>query len=367
MIVIAVLASCCAISAAEENAEKAKTPERVEVVFVLDSTGSMSGLIEGAKQKIWSIANEIVCRKPAPEVKIGLLTYRDKGDEYVTKMFDLTDDIDAVYGNLMTFKADGGGDTPESVNQALNEAVHKMSWTDGKQQVYRVIFLVGDAPPHMDYQDDVKYEVSCKEALEKNIIINTIQCGTMRDCTPIWQEIAKKGEGEYVQIGQQGDMVIVATPYDEKLAELTKELNATVIGYGSVSQQAGVSSKLGAVTRSSVVVQADRAMFNMASGGKAVQGAGDLVYEMSENSMDLSSLKDEELPANMRDMSEEERQQYVDTQIAKRKEINEKIAEIGKQRADWLTEQSRAKPAANSFDARVSEIISTQMGGAKAD
>ena len=100
---------------------------RVEVAFVLDSTGSMGGLIEGAKQKIWSIANSIIAQKPTPEVRIGLLTYRDRGDEYVTKRFDLTDDIDAVFRNLQSFAADGGGDDPESVNQALHEAVTDFS------------------------------------------------------------------------------------------------------------------------------------------------------------------------------------------------------------------------------------------------
>ena len=89
---------------------------RVEVTFVLDSTGSMGGLIDGAKEKIWSIANDIIARKPTPEVRIGLVTYRDKGDEYVTRRFDLTEDIDSVYRNLQSITADGGGDDPESVN-----------------------------------------------------------------------------------------------------------------------------------------------------------------------------------------------------------------------------------------------------------
>ena len=96
---------------------------------MLDSTGSMGGLIEGAKQKIWSIANSIVAGKPAPEVRIGLVTYRDRGDEYVTKRFDLTADIDTVFENLQSLAADGGGDDPESVNQALDEAVNRLSWS----------------------------------------------------------------------------------------------------------------------------------------------------------------------------------------------------------------------------------------------
>src|SRR5437762_2761800 len=96
---------------------------RIEVCFVLDTTGSMSGLIEGAKQKIWSIANEMISAKPTPELRLGLVGYRDRGDEYVVKTFNLTNDIDAVYANLRGFSAGGGGDTPESVNEALDEAV----------------------------------------------------------------------------------------------------------------------------------------------------------------------------------------------------------------------------------------------------
>src|SRR6476646_9540468 len=91
---------------------------RIEVCFVLDTTGSMSGLIEGAKQKIWSIANEMISAKPTPDIKFGLVGYRDRGDEYVTKIFNLTDDVDDIYAHLQSFRAAGGGDTPESVNEA---------------------------------------------------------------------------------------------------------------------------------------------------------------------------------------------------------------------------------------------------------
>src|SRR5712671_8239886 len=102
---------------------------RIEVCFVLDTTGSMGGLIEGAKQKIWSIANEMISAQPTPELRLGLIGYRDRGDEYVVKSFDLTNDIDAVYADLRGFTAGGGGDTPESVNEALNEAATRMSWS----------------------------------------------------------------------------------------------------------------------------------------------------------------------------------------------------------------------------------------------
>src|SRR5881296_1294635 len=103
----------------------AKKPQ-IEVVFCLDTTGSMGGLIDGAKAKIWAICNQIAGGKPTPDLKVGLVAFRDRGDEYVTKVFDLTDDLDAIYSDLKKFKAAGGGDIPESVNQALDDSVNKV-------------------------------------------------------------------------------------------------------------------------------------------------------------------------------------------------------------------------------------------------
>jgi uncharacterized protein YegL len=149
---------------------------KVEAVFVLDTTGSMSGLIEAAKEKIWSIASTLAAAQPAPEIRIGLVAYRDRGDSYVTRTVDLNSDLDSVYATLMDFRAGGGGDGPESVNQALYDAVHGVSWSQ-EGQAYRVIFLVGDAPPHMDYQDDVKYPDTLEAAKKRGIVVNTVQAG----------------------------------------------------------------------------------------------------------------------------------------------------------------------------------------------
>src|SRR3970040_1001685 len=134
----------------EDVTTSAKIKPVVEVAFVLDTTGSMGPLIEGAKRKIWSIATSIVDANPEAEVRMALVAYRDIGDEYVTKKFDLTTDIQGLYGELLAFRARGGGDWPESVNEALDIAVTKLNWSKGRE-ICRIIFLVGDAPPHMNY------------------------------------------------------------------------------------------------------------------------------------------------------------------------------------------------------------------------
>ena len=91
----------------------------VEMVFALDTTSSMGGMIDGAKRRIWGIVNAIMKSPCRPAVRVGLVVYRDRGDEYVTRVLPLTSDLDLVYTTLMEARADGGGDTPEDVQSAL--------------------------------------------------------------------------------------------------------------------------------------------------------------------------------------------------------------------------------------------------------
>jgi Mg-chelatase subunit ChlD len=240
-----VLAVMACFPASRAGTEPNAPRSGVEVVFVLDSTGSMGALIEGAKRKVWSIANTIVASKIAQEGRIGLISYRDRGDQYITRRYDMDDDLDSVSRHLQSFAADGGGDGPESVNQALAEAVHLMSWTPGPE-VLRIIFLVGDAPPHMDYRDDVPYPQTCREAVQAGLIINTVQCGTNLETRRFWEEIARLAEGAYVALQQSGNMTATTSPYDKEILRLATELNRTVVVYGSNADQELSRGKLAA-------------------------------------------------------------------------------------------------------------------------
>src|SRR5947209_6926742 len=265
---LAVAGLCLGLPAKAADKKDEKKPAKkphVEVVFCLDTTGSMGGLIDAAKQKIWSISNQIASGKPTPELKIGLVAYRDKGDAYITKVFDLSDDLDAVHAKLKTFQAQGGGDEPEHVNQGLFDAVHKIKWSEDKKTL-RIIFLVGDAPPHMDYKDDVKYPETCKKACVKGIVINTIQCGGDAECMRHWKEICAKAEGSYAQVEQSGGVVAVATPYDGKLAEINRELATSTLVYGRGEMKAAGLGKARAAAELAPAPAADRAAFAGKSG-----------------------------------------------------------------------------------------------------
>ena len=290
------LAICFSVQAEDAKKSAPVQPDKaqIEVCFVLDTTGSMGGLIKGAKMKIWSIANEMATAKPTPDIKFGLIGYRDRREAYVTKVYDLTDDIDAIYDHLQKFQAQGGGDTPESVNQAINEAVTKMTWSKSRD-VLKIIFVVGDAPPHMDYKDDLKYADSCVLAMKKDLIINTIQCGSMAQTTPVWQDIARKSEGQFVQIGQTGNMVAIASPFDKDIAKLNRDLGGTVVAYGSARYRHSVNKKLAVAESAPAPASADRAAL-LSKSGKVVAGKGDLLKDLEDESFDLDAVKAEELP-----------------------------------------------------------------------
>jgi Mg-chelatase subunit ChlD len=344
--------------------DRIAAPERpvIEVVFVLDTTGSMSGLIDGAKRKIWSIANQMASGSPTPDIRMGLVGYRDRGDTYITRRHDLTDDIDAIYARLQDFQTGGGGDTPESVNQALHEAVQHMSWTPG-QRVYKVIFLVGDAPPHMDYPDDVPYARSVRLAKRNGIVVNTVQCGGMPVTTPIWQEIASAGTGRFVAIRQDGGMLALATPQDDELARLNRELGDTVVAYGSIGERAEIESKRTLAMAALAPSAASRLAFLSKTGGKVNSGRADLVDAFKDGLVDPKSLDEDALPAPLRALSPAERESFVRGKLEQREKLRARIADVSKQRDAYVAKEQRRLAeagAGDGFDQQVLEAIRTQ-------
>src|SRR3989454_6385531 len=235
MTLLALTLAVTAVSSAPPRVMPSRPP-RVEVAFVLDTTGSMGGLIEGAKRRIWSIARRIGEGRPRPDLRIALVGYRDLGDEYVTRVHDFSRDMDEVHERLMAFQASGGGDTPEHVSAAMGAAVQQLSWS--QRPALQIIFLVGDAPPHLDYQDGHDYARYAKAARARGIAVETVQCGGDPVTARFWQEIASLGGGHYARIDAQGGMPALVTPVDAELARLNGELAGTAGAGGSAAEQA---------------------------------------------------------------------------------------------------------------------------------
>ena len=355
----------------ENNATTVLATERpvVDVVFVLDTTGSMSGLIQTAKDKIWSIATTMASAQPTPTIRIGLVAYRDRGDDYVTRTVDLSEDLDSVYAALMDFQAGGGGDAPESVNAALSQAVNAMSWAQDRQ-AYQAIFLVGDAPPHTDYQDEPQFPEILAVAREKGIVVNAIQCGDVASTVAPWTQIAGLGGGQFFQVEQAGGAVAFATPYDSELAELTARLDATRLYYGTDEEKAAMAAKQSATDKLSALAsdeaKARRGVFNMSAAGRANRlGKNELVAEISSGAVELDDLAPESLPAAMQPMAPAEQRQYLNKLAAEREEVEGRMRKLAESRQDYLEKKvAEAGGAADSLDARLYETIREQAADA---
>lgn len=333
----------------------AQAAKKIELVFALDTTGSMGGLIEAAKEKIWSIATNMAQAQSQPEIKIGLVAYRDRGDAYITKVVELSSDLDTVYSQLMDFKVNGGGDSPESVNQALYDAVHKIKWSED-QETYKAIFLVGDAPPHMDYPNEVQYPKSMTMAVRKGILVNTIQCGSDNQTKAQWRQIASLGQGDYFSVDQNGGAVAVVTPYDKELAKLSDELDSTRLYYGTPEELAKKKAKIDATAKvqeeASVASRARRATFNSSDSGKRnLLGEGDLVEDVKSGRVKLKDIDKDTLPASVAALPAPQQLKLIEETQEKRTEIKRQIQELADQRGDFIKKKlEKAGGAKGSLD-----------------
>lgn len=187
------------------NAVKSDRPV-LDLAFLIDTTGSMGGEIEMVKKKTKDLVAKLASGKPAPIVRVGLVAYRDRGDDYVTKVFPFSDDIDKVVKDITSLSANGGGDTPEALNQGLHAALNELSWSKNKH-ASKLLFLIGDAPPHI-YPGDYKWEDEAKNAISRGIQINAIGCnGLDASGTAIFEKIAKLADGKFEDLAYRREIV----------------------------------------------------------------------------------------------------------------------------------------------------------------
>jgi hypothetical protein len=255
----------------------------------------------------------------------------------------------------------GGNDEPESVNDALHKAVRDMQWSTDPQ-VLRVIFLVGDARPHMDYQDDVKYPATCELANKKGILINTLQCGRLSGTEKVWREIAAKTNGTYSAILQDGGSIKIDTRYDQEITELNLRLNSTIILYGSRAEQANAAKNkelMGALSREAM---ADRSSYMAKSApGAAVTGAGDLVGEIISGRASVDRLDEDKFDSRLQEMPAEERKELIAQKVEERQKIQAELNELVAKRdavvADKLKELEGSE---GSLELNAFEVLEKQ-------
>lgn len=351
------------IAPSPANGEQAKS--HIDLVIAIDVSGSMEQIIAAAQKKIWTIINQMASAKPSPALRIGLIAYRGENEECYGgkgfKVWDLSDDLDKVYQQLMGLKTDNG--ERECVGRAIYEAANSMNWEKSKGTL-RVMFILGNEPANQDSdQQRYGYKVASTAAIKNDININTIYCAQSGEgATPEWKEIAQLADGSFAVIGLEGRIVEIPTPMDAKLVDLNTELNKTYLSYGRAGKekaelQVEMDKAAGAVGGASNLAQRAQA-----KGGEGYNNEKwDLVDAAKKKDFKLDDIKDEELPEELKKLSPEERKAFIDTKAKERKEVQEKIVELGKERDAYIkAELKKQKPQGDEFDQVILKTLQRQ-------
>jgi hypothetical protein len=170
----------------------------LDVAILLDTTGSMGDEIDRIKQTLFNVTERVKGLDRPVDLRFGAVLYRDLGDDYVTRRYPFTSDVKAFDRALRDVTADGGGDMPESLNQGLAEVVHGLTW---REHAARVSFLVADAAPHMDYEQDRPYGDTALAALAAGIRVHTVAASGLDPAgTYVFRQIAQLTRGEFIFI-----------------------------------------------------------------------------------------------------------------------------------------------------------------------
>lgn len=178
---------------------------RLDVAFCIDTTGSMQGEIDTVKATVKSLVAKLTSGQPKPDVRLGLVAFRDINDEYLTKAVPFTENVQEFTGNIQSLNADGGGDGPEEVAAGMHAALNELKW-DTDRKTAKVIFLIGDAPPNNARFNWLK---ETQEASRRGIRINTIGCDELESGggKPAFEKIARQTNGKFETLAYHQEVV----------------------------------------------------------------------------------------------------------------------------------------------------------------
>jgi len=342
--------------------KEAKKP-LVQIAILLDTSGSMDGLIEQAKSQLWRIVNEFAKAKQdgvTPEVQVALYEYGksslSQSSGWVRRIQPLTTDLDKISEELFALRTNGGD---EYCGWVIRDAVNDLAWS-AASDAYKAIFIAGNEP---FTQGPVNYAESCKAAITKGIIVNTIHCGAEAEgINTKWKDGADLADGKYLVIDQNRAVVSIEAPQDKELAKLGVELNKTYLAYG-VEGRSGAGRQISQDVAVATLAPASGAVAQRAVAKASAHyrnSSWDLVDAMKEQKADVTQLKAEELPAEMQKLKPEERKAYVETKSKERAEMQTKINDLNREREKFVAARMKEVAGTNTLDAVVIAAVREQ-------
>lgn len=328
------------ISQTNENKPKNQNADgenTIQVAILLDTSGSMDGLIEQAKSRLWNIVNTLTTLKydgKAPKIEIALYEYGNDGIDnrnWIRKVTPLTQDLDLISEKLFALRTNGG---TEYCGAVIKSATNELDW-NGNDKSMKLIYIAGNEEFN---QEGINYKEAISDAKKKNIFVNTIFCGNREEgIRTFWQDGANLGGGKFFNIDSNQKVIFIETPYDIRISECNVKLNDTYIGYGSFGYEkkamqvkqdynAETLSKANVVERA--VSKTKKSAYNNAT--------WDIVDKAEADKNFVKNVNKKDLPKELQNKSTEELEKYVQQKSAERTQLQKEISDLAAKRQQYI-------------------------------
>jgi len=349
------------VSMATNPEEDKKKQQTIKVALLLDTSNSMDGLINQAKAQLWEIINELSFARygiQKPNLEIALYEYGndhlESSDGFVRQVLAFNSDLDEISEKLFSLTTNGG---KEYCGQVISASLKELEWGENNNDL-RLIFIAGNEP---FTQGKLHYKEAISDAIEKDIIINTIFCGNYtQGISGMWQDGANLGGGDYMTINQNKKVIHIITPYDDDIIILNKQLNNTYIYFGNKGilqyEKQAIQDKNATNFSSSVSI--GRAISK--SNRFYKNSSWDLIDKSQEEEIDYSEIKRRNLPKKLQNMSDEALKKYVNMLGKERAVIKNKMNEFDKKRRAYITSKQQESAKENELESVILKAIKKQ-------
>ena len=333
----------------------------IQLALLLDTSNSMDGLIDQAKSQLWKIVNELATtKKNERDVELFVALYEYGKDAipaqegHLRNIVPFTQDLDKISDELFKLKTNGG---QEYCGKVILDAVTNLQWQKVNDDL-KIIFIAGNEP---FTQGDVDYKIACKNAVKKGIIVNTIFCGNYDEgIQTMWKDGADISDGKYMNIDHNAEIVHIAAPQDDEIIILGQELNKTYIAFGYAGKE---KKELQAEQDANSMSVSNEVMVQRSltkSGAQYKNSGWDLVDATKDGNVKIDELKDEELPDEMKNMSTQQKKDYISKMEKERSRIQTKINKLNDERSKYIAEKMLENKNTNTLDAVMIETIREQ-------
>lgn len=336
-------------------------PQVIDLAICLDTSGSMSGLINSAKQKLWDIVNDLAMAQPQPTLRVALLTFGNLDHEtengWVNVDSGLTSDLDEISRKLFALGTNGG---TEYVGRVLQSA-GQLDWHPSDNALKLVVVAGNESA---DQDRETPFRKMCGELIARGIMVNSIYCGPVHDSVaPGWMEVAELAEGRFASIDQDNGTKVVVTPFDSELATLSTRLNETYLPFGAQGQ-AGLANQAEQDTNAGSLNAAASASRAVTKAQSLYQCSWDLVDACTSGKVKIADVSADELPVDMQSMTIAQRDEHITEMSRRRAAVQDRIKQLSGERAAWVAEELRrlAVDDSNSFDNAIRSAIREQAG-----